>query len=366
MSFSELQTPALLIDLDVVERNCSRMLQRADEWGARLRPHVKTHKTIEGALLQLGGSMGPVTVSTLAEAEAFAAAGFDDILWALPLDPSKASRVAELASKISTLGVLIDSREALEALESLSTKTRLTVWIKIDCGYHRAGLAPTDDLVIELARSILSSDRLDFGGLLTHAGHSYHGSSLEEIRSIARTEVEALQRASEAITNAGLPSPRLSSGSTPTATVGDLSGSDEIRPGNYIFFDAFQSRLGSCTLEDCAMSVLTTVIGAYPERSKLIVDAGALALSKDRGDGTTGYGIVCDEDGNEIEGLTLESLSQEHGEIAGSPDRLSKLRPGDRLRIIANHSCLTAACFEQYWITRDNRVVGNWTPTKGW
>lgn len=365
MSLRDLQTPAALVDEAVARRNCERMLARARDWDVELRPHVKTHKTVEGARLQLGARSGPITVSTLAEAELFAEAGFEDITWAVPLAPAKIERALAVAGRIRKLTFLVDHRVAVEELGKRAPGP-VDVMIKIDSGYHRAGLDPGSEELRELALLIVRAGKLRLTGLLTHAGHSYHARSVEEIRSIAEDEVAAVREARNIVEPLfARDRLTLSVGSTPTASVGDLSGADEIRPGNYIFFDAFQAALGACSIDDCAFSVLTSVIGSYPDREKLIVDAGAIALSKDRGTGTAGYGILKDMNGRTLE-LSLDALSQEHGEVSGPAALVGDFVPGDRLRVIVNHSCLTAANFDIYWTMNDNEVTGSWRPAKGW
>ena len=163
----------------------------------------------------------------------------------------------------------------------------------------------------------------------------------------------------------------MSIGSTPTmSVVDDLTGVTEVRPGNYAFFDAFQASIGSCKLDDAAFSVLTSVIGHYPSDGRLVLDAGALALSKDAGaphsDGSTRYGVVCDLDSRPIADLQLVSLSQEHGIVHGPPSAIAPHGVGTRLRIIANHSCLAAACFDSYHVARSHEVTTTWRPTRGW
>ena len=362
LNIQHLLTPAFLVDKLVVKRNCDRMREKAHSSGVIFRPHVKTHKTAEIARLQHGGAIGPITVSTLAEGEFFAGRGWRDITYAVPIAPEKLERAAALASGIDRLNILIDSHEALRAIEQ-SGKT-FDVFLKIDCGYHRAGVDPDDPDSEHLARAIAQSDSVRFQGLLTHAGHSYHARNADDIRHIAGEECAALSRFRALI---GIDEIVRSIGSTPTASVVDeFTNCDEVRPGNYVFYDAFQSTIGSCAIDDVAVSVLTTVVGVYPERRSSIVDAGALALSKDTGpdhvESDFGYGIVCDEELRALP-LKLTAISQEHGKIEGN---VSHIAVGTRLRIIPNHSCLTAAMFDAYHVVENGRVVDEWRPVRGW
>lgn len=370
--YDEIQTPAFLVDRARVTRNCERMREKARSAGVSLRPHVKTHKTIEGARLQLGGESGPITVSTLAEAEQFATAGFADITYAVPIAPDKLERAFALARSV-TLHLVIDRPHTLEVIESRASAAGLrpSVFLKVDCGYHRAGVDPADPASLTLAERLARSESVMFAGLLTHAGHSYHYRDRSEIRRIAEEESGVLTQFAERLRSRGVAVPLLSVGSTPTMSVGEPApGIGEMRPGNYIFFDAFQAAIGSCSVDDCAATVLTSVIGVYPDQQKLIVDAGALALSKDRGTADlgadNGYGVVCTPDMRPLP-LTVRALSQEHGNIAAvRREDVAEFRPGDRLRIIPNHSCLTAAMFDRFHVVEDGIVVEQWRPGRGW
>ncbi len=358
-----LPTPAFLVDREIVEQNCHRMLQKALASGVAFRPHVKTHKTVEIARMQHGGAVGPITVSTLAEAELFADADFRDITYAVPIAPEKLPRVIALAQRVERLNILVDSAAALYALESAGAV--FDVFLKVDCGYHRAGLNPDDPDSVRLALAIARSPAVHFQGLLTHAGHSYHARDAAEVRRVAAEETAALTRF-RALLGADLADTPRSVGSTPTASVVErFTDCDEVRPGNYVFYDAFQATIGSCHAEDVAVSVLATVIGSYPERQEAIVDAGALALSKDAGpdhiDPHFGFGVVCDLALRPLP-ARLVALSQEHGKIATrEPPAV-----GTRVRIIPNHSCLTAAMYDRYHVIEEGRVVGEWRPARGW
>ncbi len=353
--FAEVATPALLLDLEVLERNLEAMAARAERLGVALRPHFKTHKCVEIARRQVERSGAGGTVSTLEEAKAFAEAGIDDLLWAFPLIPGRLAEALEIASRVR-LGLLLDSEVALEAL--LATGARAIVHVKIDCGYHRAGVEPEAQELLRLVRRIDDSARLEFGGLVTHSGHAYAASSPEVIARIADEEAAALRRAADRIEAAGIARPRLSLGSTPAmAAVRELPGIDEARPGNYALYDYTQVRLGSCRVRDCAASVLATVVS--DARGGAVVDAGALALSKDRGlergAGDTWGEIYSDYAGARLHReLRLTGLSQEHGKLS------TALPVGTRVRILPNHSCLTVAQFDAFTVVRGDEVVGSW------
>jgi D-serine deaminase-like pyridoxal phosphate-dependent protein len=367
-----LKTPCALIDLDRLERNATHMARRAHELGVRLRPHVKTHKCAEAARIQVRGHFGGITVSTLAEARGFADAGFRDITYAVPIAPQKLTEALEIGSRIDRLAVLIDHMETITAIEGTARAHTVTfpVWLKIDCGLHRAGVNPESDLAVALATRLQNSAHIDFRGVLTHAGQSYDAVDREGALAAAREECAVTRVFLERLTEAGVRVPEVSIGSTPTMTAAEkLGGIDEIRPGNYAFFDVFQNAIGSCALDDVAFSVLATVVSAHPEQERAVIDAGALALSKDPGpthvDPDCGYGrIVTVEDQHPLPGLRLTSVSQEHGEIGGPGT--AALRPGTHLRILPNHSCLAAACFGNYQVIRGTEVVDEWRPLRGW
>ena len=373
MKLSDLPTPCALVDLDRVERNCRRMKARIEQLGARLRPHVKTHKCPELARLQCGGEVGPITVSTLAEAEAFADAGFVDITLAVPIAPSRLRRAAALDARIERLHILLDDVETCDAAAATARGlgARYSVFLKVDCGYHRAGVDPRSPSALALAQRIVETQELELAGLLTHAGHSYDQRGAEAIALVAEQERAAVVGFAARLRAAGIEPGVVSAGSTPTATrTRSLEGVDEMRPGNYVFFDLHQSGIGSCTEDDIALTVLTTVIGSYPERRSALIDAGALAMSKDPGpshlESHEGYGRVTAADGAASpRPLKLTGLSQEHGKLGfGAP--ADAPAAGALLRVLPNHSCLTAALHPELFLIRGEDVVGSLRPTRGW
>ncbi|WP_419936401.1 alanine racemase [Candidatus Palauibacter sp.] len=351
---SGLPTPALVLDLDVLENNLRVMQERADALGVRLRPHVKTHKCVEIAERQRAGAARGITVSTLAEARVFAEAGFDDILWAFPLNLSRVGEAAELSREIE-LGVTVDSHAAVAALETAAA--RFSVWLEIDCGYGRSGVPHDSDRVVEVAARIARADRLTLRGCLTHAGHAYAADSPAAIAAVAEEERQAMVDAGRALRAAGIEPGTLSLGSTPgMSRVETLAGVDEARPGNYALYDYSQTRLGSCSVRDCAVTVLSTVVSAGGGSSGSIADCGALALSKDLGpDDPPHYGrLFLDLAGGELGDDRVTSVSQEHGRISG------RSAVGEKIRVLPNHACLTVAQFDHFDVVRGRRVVDRW------
>ena len=362
-----LRTPCILLDLNRVRRNAARMSEVAKQKRVRLRPHVKTHKCIEVARIQTEGHAGTITVSTLAEARAFAANGFTDITYAVPIEHGKFEDAIQLLLDGVKLNLLTDDADTVKALDQAGAK--FDVFLKIDCGTHRVGVEPDNEAAMIIPRLISEAANLNFAGLLTHAGHSYDADSREAILTVARHERDLMVTLAERLRADGIDVPTVSIGSTPTMSLVDhLDGIDEIRPGNYIFFDNFQATLGSCSFEDTALTVLSAVI--HKSKDRMVVDAGAVALSKDRGpigiDPTCGYGRVLDIDGNET-GMRVAGMSQEHGEImAGESKAFESLKVGGRVRILANHSCLTAAQHSHYNVVENGEVVDQWEIHRGW
>ncbi len=367
----DLPTPALLLDLDILERNAARMAGKVHGLGAALRPHVKTHKCIEvGALQRRHGAQG-ITVATIVEARDFATHGFDDITWAVPLPVSRLDEVIEVARQ-ATLRLTVDSVEAADALAAAARRAglKLHVWLEVDCGYHRSGVDPEAEASLALARRLADNPHLDFDGVLTHGGHAYAARTDAERRDVARAEREVTAGFAGRLREAGIRVSGVSVGSTPTMAAADsLEGVTEARPGNYIFYDYMQAAVGVCRPEDVAVSVLATVISRRPELPHVIVDAGALAMSKDagpqehaRGLGPLYRGLA----GPALEpALTLAHVSQEHGFVEGPAEDLARLRVGTRVRVMPNHSCLTAAMFDAYDVVRGETIVDRWTIHRG-
>jgi len=373
LTLHTLKTPSLILVGEKVKRNAERIGAIAKRLGVRLRPHIKTHKCVEIAPMQTAGFDGAVTVSTLEEARAFAREGFTDFTYAVPIEPGKFADAIELVRSGVKLNLLTDDISIPAKLDTAATEAsvRMGVFVEIDCGDHRSGVDPTTDAAIDIAHAIQDAKSLDLAGLLTHAGHSYGATSLEEIAEIARAERDTMVNIAGRVRAAGIKVQTVSIGSTPTINhIDHLDGIDEVRPGNYIFYDAYQATLGSCDVTDCALSVLTAVVHRNYAQKKVIVDAGAIALSKDRGpihlDAQCGFGRVLDLDGNDT-GLRVAGMSQEHGTIpVADQNLLDRLPVGTRLRILINHSCLTAAQYDRYHVVKGTRVVDEWRIHRGW
>ncbi|MBS0574578.1 MAG: alanine racemase [Proteobacteria bacterium] len=373
---SALPTPCLLLDEAKMTRNIGRLAAHAAGLGVALRPHLKTAKSPEVARRLLTRGDGPATVSTLAEAEAFAGAGVRDILYAVGIAPAKLDRVLALRKGGCDLSVILDSAAQAKAVAEASRRAGhpIPALIEIDSDGHRGGLSPDDPALIEVGRLLAGGAELR--GVMTHAGESYGVSGRDAHAAFAERERAAVVAAAAALRAAGLPCPVVSVGSTPTAHAArDLSGVTEMRAGVYVFFDLVMAGIGACTTDDIALSVLTTVIGHQAARGWVLIDAGWMALSRDRGTAAQavdqGYGLVCDETGAILPGLVVAQANQEHGIIAvrpGSGAALPDVPLGTRLRILPNHACATGAQHGVYHVipTAAGAPLMEWPRFGGW
>lgn len=353
--FPETDTPALLIDDAVLERNLVRMQALANQFGVGLRPHIKTHKMPQLAIRQVTGGAQGIAVAKLSEAEAMARHGLDNIQIANQIVGSqKIARMRALAHRVR-LSCAVDSplqvREISQAFEQAVRPIELL--IEIDTGLHRCGLTNADD-VIDLAKCILASPGVRLAGLMTHAGHAYATvGDPEKRRAIAQEEGSTLTSLAAKLRDVGIKLEVISVGSTPTAgDVVQVPGISELRVGNYVFNDMIQVALGVAALEDCALTVLATVI-SVPSEDRIVIDAGAKALSLDLGaHGVTavrGYGKVLGHDTS-----VLARLSEEHGVITHAG---AKFQIGQRLRIVPNHACATVNLYDRAFLLRGDEVV---------
>ena len=377
MHLQDIATPAAVVDEARMTRNLDRMQSRMNVLGVKFRPHVKTAKCIEIARRQQALGAFAITVSTLKEAQEFFAAGFRDVLYAVAIAPAKLPAVEELRQSGCALKILVDSVETARAVASRAraTSTGFEALIEIDTDGHRSGVKPDEPRLIDIGRT-LADGGCRLGGVMTHAGASYDCSTPAALRSIAKQERDGCVSAAARLRAAGLPCPIVSVGSTPTAlSVEDLSGVTEVRAGVYVFFDLFMAGVGVCTLDDIALSVLTTVIGHQPDKGWTIVDAGWMAMSRDRGTQSQaidqGYGVVCSVDGVALDDYIMTSANQEHGIIAhrggGLDGAIDKRFPiGTQLRVLPNHACATGAQFPDYHVVQADGSVRVWPRFSGW
>ncbi len=380
MNITDLETPALLLDHSRLMANLARMHDRAAALGVALRPHMKTAKSADIARLATAGQAGGITVSTLKEAEYFIANGFTDITYAVGIAVGKLDRVAALQQDGARVTVLTDNVDVARGIAARAacagaTGAQYDVLIEIDTGDRRAGVAPDSAALTEIAAILDTAAGSNVRGVLTHAGHSYNCRNVAEIEAVAEAERAGAVTAAERLRAAGIECQVVSVGSTPTAVhARNLCGVSEIRPGVYMFNDVFQASIGACTIADVALSVLTMVTGHHPARGEGLIDAGGLALSKDRstaaGPRDVGYGLAVGLDGPELPEMHVVRVSQEHGVIASVPGAepvpFAALPPSTRLRILPNHACMTAAAYDGYHVVEGDEIVATWPRINGW
>ncbi len=355
MFIADLETPAIVVDLDVMERNISRMAEYCRSHNLRLRPHTKSHKIPELAKRQLDQSANGITVAKIGEAEVMLEAGITDMLIAYPIvGTGKAEKLADLATR-ADVSVSLDSVAVAEAISEAAKKrdARVGILVEMDVGFHRCGVTNEEE-VLAVARAVADLPGLEFKGLMFFPGHLQVP---EKERAELRAGVNDFLGASLAkLEDAGLRVDVVSGGSTPTAREGHLfTGVNEIRPGMYIFNDRNMVSVGVASIEDCALSVITTVVStSVPGRA--IVDAGSKTLSSDTHQVTAGkgFGMVKNDPDAEV-----ERLSEEHGNlnIARSP---RAYRVGERLEIIPNHVCTTVNMHNRIYGVRGERVETVW------
>lgn len=369
-------TPLLLLDEQRMERNIARLRTRLERLDVILNPHFKTAKSVEVLRRMMGSAAGPCTVSTLQEAEHLAAAGVHQILYAVGITPAKLPRVAALRRRGVDIAVVLDSLEQARALAAFAAQgASLAALIEIDTDGHRCGVRPADAaLLLGIART-LGTAGIAVRGVMTHAGESYNRTG-DALVAIAEQERAGAVRAASILRENGFACPTVSVGSTPTAHAArDLRGVTEVRAGVFVFFDLVMAGIGICSIEDIAVSVLATVVGHQTDRGWIIIDAGWMGLSRDRGTAQQavdqGYGMVCDVHGRPFADLIVVDTNQEHGIAAvrpGSTASLPTLPVGTLVRILPNHACATAAQHDRYHVmdTQTAGISRVWGRVRGW
>ncbi len=382
MNLDQLDTPAIILDQSRLARNTAAMTARAKALGVDLRPHLKTAKSADVARYALDGNFGGITVATLTEAEYFFDNGFPDMTYAACVVPSKLDRVAALNAKGADLKLITDNADVARAIaeHGAADGRPFKVLIEIDCGEHRTGVLPDAPALLEIAAILDSAETVALAGVLTHAGHSYTCRTPEEMAAVAEEERAAVVKAAERIRAAGHPCPAVSAGSTPCVMFArDVSGLTEVRPGVYMFGDMFHAGLGTRKIDEIAITVLASVTAHRRDDNQLYIDAGGLALSKDRataafeGDADIGFGLVCEAaTARPIPGLKVASVHQEHGLVtADGPLPFDDLPIGHRVRVMPNHVCMTVAAYDAYNVIESEsgtggEVIATWGRCNGW
>ncbi|KAH3787470.1 D-threo-3-hydroxyaspartate dehydratase-like [Dreissena polymorpha] len=372
VSIQDVETPCLLVDIDRVKANCRRMRDRCTEMGVELRPHMKTHKTLEGAELMTDGSKRKIVVSTVAEAEFFAGNGYDDIIYASPMVKEKLTkRVQSLASRLADFHLMVDSVVGIDGIieTPLDGDRKWSVFVEIDCNYGRTGCCWDSEDVLTICKKAHEAANIRFQGLYNHCGNTYVPDT-DKRSKIQHETVANLMAVKERLAAAGIPCARFGCGSTPSCSkpIQDMSMLTEFHPGNYIFYDYMQVCVGSCSLDDIAVKVAATVISHKPEVGTLVTDCGWLAIGQDGmerepSDVPLGYTPVVGHPELRVRGMT-----QEIGKFEGNGVAIdySKYPLGSRLYLYPFHSCLTAAQHPVYYVHSGDKIIGSWTPIRGW
>jgi len=379
---STLDTPAALIDEARLQHNLVQMQQRISSLGVALRPHIKTSKCLPVVQQQIALGAHGVTVSTLKEAAQCLAAGISDISYAVGIAPGKLAQVMALRRQGAALKILTDNLASAQAIAAFGRAhgERFEVLIEVDTDGHRSGIPPESPLLIDVGRA-LHEGGMVLTGVLTHAGASYQCSTPEALAAMAEQERAGCVRAAERLRAAGLPCPVVSVGSTPTAlSAHRLDGVTEVRAGVYVFMDLVMCNIGVCSTDDVALSVLTSVIGHQLDKGWVLVDAGWMAMSRDRGTQAQacdyGYGQVCDDAGQVLPGWVMSGANQEHGILSFDPtlgqgatplaDLAAAFPVGRRLRLLPNHACATAAQFGGYAVLQTDGAIADWPRWNHW
>ncbi len=365
-SLFDLETPCVIVDHGKLIENIKFMQNIANENSVFLRPHIKAHKCLRMAKIQIEEGAIGVTASKTDEAIVFIEGGIKSITVAYPIiNKDKLDRLLISAIKNNTdIRMVVDSIEGITNISTVSNKygVQIPVFVKIDVGLHRCGLSENNPVLIDLVNIIYDDRNISFAGLFSHAGHAYASNNADDIRLIASEECNVLLHLRKKIQNKGRNIAEVSVGATPTALVSNTySGITEIRPGNYVFFDMTSVHKGLIGAERVALSVLATVISKND--SYYIIDAGSKTLSSDMGahgtvgSGTYGQAYKLGDYENTSVSMPIIKLSEEHGFVQRNK---TNLKIGDKVRILPNHSCPVANLTEYLFIIDNYMVLDKW------
>lgn len=361
MHLIDLPTPSVLIDNARVERNLTRMQSAVASRGRRLRPHAKTHKSVDMARRQIAAGAAGICCAKLGEADVFAAAGIEDIRLPYPISPVNAERVLALLDR-TRLSFILDHADVARAWSDAMRHAgrEVEVLVKVDVGFHRCGIDPESPGAAEFVARIAGLPGLKFRGLLSHAGQGYGAKTPDDAAAMARSEARLLTTLARQVTALGVPVDEISVGATPTTRFSlDEPGITEMRPGNYIYFDRTQVALGAASWDDCALSVLARVV-SRPAADRIILDCGSKTLTNDQARGwgqTAGYGAVLQALDASVPdpALSIDRLSEEHATVGVSGS--SPLKPGDLVRVVPNHSCVVSNLADAVWLVDGGDVL---------
>ena len=360
MFLADLPTPQVVVDHERLLGNIRRVQALADASGVALRPHAKTHKSPVIARWQIDRGAVGICCAKIAEASVFAEAGIQDIRLPYPVNPRDAARVLALMDR-AAISIIVDHLGVARGWSDTmrAAGRRLDVLVKVDVGFHRCGIDPHSPRATDFVQAVASMAGLRLRGLLSHAGHGYDATSADQLRAVAGREAEILTGLRDRAAASGIAIEELSVGATPTLRFSATQrGLTELRPGNYVYLDRTQVALGAATLSDCALTVLATVV-SKPATDRIILDCGSKTLTTDPARGTVptpGYGVVLTREGSTIdETLSIDRLSEEHATVRVTGR--TTLEPGDRVRILPNHSCVVSNLVDEIRLIDGERVV---------
>lgn len=356
-SFSEIDTPALLIEKSILERNIFNMQALANNRNIKLRPHIKTHKIPEIAKMQTEAGAKGIAVAKISEAEVMAQFGFKDIQIAnIILGEKKVNRLKKLREQLESLSVATDSFEAVDDLAQgfKDSSLLLKVFIKVDVGFHRCGLE-SKEAILRLSKYIKDKKGLLFAGILSHAGQAYLAENQKEIEQIAYNEGKTMVKIAEYLKENDVEVLEISVGSTPTAVYSsDIKGITELRAGNYVYYDMIQVALGTASIRDCALSIFSTVI-SIPSLDRMVIDAGSKSLSLDKGAHSNAlldsYGYIIGKNSK------IKRLSEEHGIVEILNEDFTT---GEKIRIIPNHACAVSNLFDKAYLVDHKEIIAEY------
>ncbi len=354
--------PTLLLDKQKCLNNISQMSDKAKHHRLIFRPHFKTHQSAEVGNWFRDFGIKSITVSSVKMAAFFAKHGWDDITIAFPVNLREISEINILASKIK-LNLLVESETIVDFLNNKLT-TPAGVFIKIDTGYHRTGIIAEDvDLIERMVRKITTSKKLTFRGFLTHSGNTYYANSLKEIDRIHHNSIRKLKSLRKAFSDKS-DHFILSIGDTPSCSMmDDFEGTDEIRPGNFVFYDVMQYKLGSCAIDDIAVCMVCPVVAKNDQRNEVVIYGGAIHFSKESLllNDTPVFGLVVELNNQGwLAAVTkksfVKSISQEHGVIKVNTDLFNKIKVGDLVGVLPVHSCLAVSEMRRYYTLEGEEI----------
>ena len=354
--------PTLILDEAVCRNNIRRMAQKAAGLGVRFRPHFKTHQSVKVGEWFRDEGVIAITVSSVQMAGYFAAAGWKDITIAFPVNILEIEPINRL-TKFSKINLLVENKEVVNFLND-QLDSPVDVWVKIDTGYNRTGIEATDfELADAVVKAVAGSAKTNLKGFLTHSGQTYQANSIDEIM---RRHFDSLLKLKNLKTRYGgmYGNLEISMGDTPAASVCEnFSGVDELRPGNFVFYDLMQQNHGVCSFDDIAVKMVCPVVAIHPSRNEVVVHGGAVHFSKDyilNTDGKKMFGrIIIDKEGQKVLMDTMNyllALSQEHGILKVAQSQLQNFYVGQLVEIYPVHSCLTANLMGHYYTTTGERI----------